>query len=327
MGAGGRVSSVVGSVESRPAVRVGVVDIGTNSTRLLIADAADGAVSEIERRSTVTRLGDGVDATGALGEHARARVLATLEDYVAAIDAHGCEARPAVMTSAVRDAANGAEFAATVRDRFGLDARTLSGEEEARLTFLGATAARDPADPTELLVADIGGGSTELVVGSGGGVGFHVSTQAGVVRHSERHLHRDPPTAPERRALAADVRAVVREAVPDDVRARVAAAVAVAGTATSCAAIDLALDPYDARRVEGHPLSLAVLEAMLERLAGMTLARRREVTGLDPARAPVIVAGVIILVEVMRAFGLDRVAASEHDILWGVALAAARRAG
>jgi exopolyphosphatase/guanosine-5'-triphosphate,3'-diphosphate pyrophosphatase len=306
---------------------VGVVDIGTNSTRLLIADAADGAVAEIERRSIVTRLGDGVDATGALGEAPRARVLATLEDYAAAIEAHDCEARPAVMTSAVRDAANGAEFAATVRDRFGLDARTLSGDEEARLTFLGATAARDPADAGELLVADIGGGSTELVVGSGGAVGFHVSTQAGVVRHSERHLHTDPPTAADRRALAADVRDVLREGVPGDVRARVSDAVAVAGTATSCAAIDLALDPYDARRVEGHRLSLDVLDAMLERLAAMTLAQRREVTGLDPARAPVIVAGVIILLEVMRAFGLGQVAASERDILWGVALEAARRAG
>jgi exopolyphosphatase / guanosine-5'-triphosphate,3'-diphosphate pyrophosphatase len=308
-------------------VRVGVVDIGTNSTRLLIADAADGAVAEVERRSTVTRLGHGVDATGALGEEPRARVFATLEAYVEAIEACGCEARPAVMTSAVRDATNGAEFAAGVRDRFGLDARTLSGDEEARLTFLGATAARDPSDPTELLVVDIGGGSTELVVGAGRTVGFHASTQAGVVRHSERHLHTEPPSAGERRALAADVGALVREAVPAHVRSRVAAAVAVAGTATSCAAIDLELDPYDPCRVEGHPLALGVLEAMLERLAAMTLAERREVTGLEPARAPTIVAGVIILVEVMRAFGLDRVAASEHDILWGVALEAAGRAG
>jgi exopolyphosphatase / guanosine-5'-triphosphate,3'-diphosphate pyrophosphatase len=301
-------------------VRVGVVDIGTNSTRLLIADAADGAVSEIERRSTVTRLGDGVDATGALGEAPRARVLATLEDYVAEIEAHGCEARPAVMTSAVRDAANGAEFAQVVRERYGLEGSTLSGDEEARLTFLGATAARDPDDPTALLVIDIGGGSTELVVGAGGAVEFHTSTQTGVVRHTERHIQSDPPDAAEMEALAADARGVIEAAVAADVRRRPGAAVAVAGTATSCAAIDLELVPYDPAKVEGHPLSRERLEQMLARLAAMTLEERRHVAGLHPDRAPTIVAGVIILLQVLSAFGLDGVEVSERDILWGVAL-------
>ncbi len=323
-GGGGRASWVVRSVESRPAVRVGVVDIGTNSTRLLIADSADGAVAEVERRSTVTRLGHGVDATGALGEEPRARGFATLEAYMEAIEACGCEARPAVMTSAVRDATNGAEFAAGVRDRFGLDARTLSGDEEARLTFLGATAARDPSDPTELLVVDIGGGSTELVVGAGRTVGFHASTQAGVVRHSERHLHTEPPSAGERRALAADVGALVREAVPAHVRSRVAAAVAVAGTATSCAAIDLELDPYDPARVEGHVLDRATCEMLLARMAGMTNAERRELRGLHPARAPTIVAGALLLVEALRLFRLEEFSVSEHDLMYGAALTAAR---
>ncbi len=155
------------------------------------------------------------------------------------------------MTSAVRDAANGDEFAAAVRDRYGLEGRTLSGDEEARLTFLGATAAR-AGDDTRLLVIDIGGGSTELVVGANGEVAFHVSTQAGVVRHTERHIHSDPPTEPEMEALADDARAVIAAAVPDDVRNSVGGAVAVAGTATSVAAIDLELVPYDTARVEGR---------------------------------------------------------------------------
>ena len=219
-------------------MRVAVADLGTNSTRLLIAEVADGRVRELERHSVVTRLGDGVDASGRLGEAAQARVLAALEGYAEAIERHGCERRVAVLTSAVRDAANGAEFTATVRERFGLDARTIEGDEEARLTYLGATAARDRGDATPLLVVDIGGGSTELVTGAGGEMDFHVSTQAGVVRHSERFLDADPPARAGMDALARDVRAVIEEAVPAAVRERVRAVVAVAGTATSVAAID-----------------------------------------------------------------------------------------
>jgi exopolyphosphatase/guanosine-5'-triphosphate,3'-diphosphate pyrophosphatase len=225
-----------------------------------------------------------------------------------------------VMTSAVRDAANGAEFSAAVRDRFGLEGRTLSGDEEAAFTFAGATAARPAGDPTELVVIDIGGGSTELVCGAGGELGFHVSTQIGVVRHTERHLRSDPPAAPELAALAADVDAGLAAAVPAEVRARAQAAIAVAGTATSCAAIDLALDPYDTTKVEGHVLSHATLEAMLERLAALPVAERRGVAGLDPDRAPTIVAGVVILTRVLDAFGLDEVEVSDRDILWGVAI-------
>jgi len=300
-------------------VRVAVVDIGTNSTRLLVADVANGGLSELDRRSTVTRLGEGVDATGRLGEAPQERVFAVLEDYDGAIRALDVEARTAVMTSAVRDAANGEAFRAAVESRFGLTGRTLSGDEEARLTFLGATAARAPGAAQALLVIDIGGGSTELVVGEGRGVRFHVSTQAGVVRHTERHLRSDPPAPEELQALAADARAVLAAAAPPDVRA-IAGAVAVAGTATSAAAIDLGLEPYDPDRVEGHVLTLGTLEEELARLAAIPLKERRAVPGLDPARAPTIVAGVIILAEVLRLFGLEATEVSERDILWGVAL-------
>src|SRR5919202_560988 len=188
-------------------MRVAVVDIGTNSTRLLIADVERGRPpAEVERRTVVTRLGEGVDATGRLGEAPQQRVFAVLADYGELIGRTGAERRVAVLTSAVRDAANGREFTERVRTEFGLDARTLTGDEEARLTYLGATAARDPEDPQELLVIDIGGGSTELVTGARGEVGFHVSTQNGVVRHPERHLHTDPPTAQEQAALSEAVR-------------------------------------------------------------------------------------------------------------------------
>jgi exopolyphosphatase/guanosine-5'-triphosphate,3'-diphosphate pyrophosphatase len=306
-------------------MHVAVVDIGTNSTRLLIADVG-GSVTELLRESIVTRLGEGVDATGRLGEEPQARVFAALERYAAAIAEHRCEASAAVMTSAVRDAENGGAFAATVRDRYGLEGRTLSGDEEAAFTYAGATAARPPGDPTERVVIDIGGGSTEIVCGARGALGFHVSTQIGVVRHTERHLHADPPAAAELDALAAAVDAGVAAAVPEDVRARAEAAIAVAGTATSCAAIDLALETYDTARVEGHVLSHARLEALLERLAALPLDERRRVTGLHPDRAPTIVAGVVILTRVLDAFGLDRVEISDRDILWGVALDLARGA-
>jgi len=300
-------------------VRVAVVDIGTNSTRLLVADVDGAALEELDRRSIVTRLGEGVDATGRLGDEPRRRVFTALNEYSEAIEAHGCERRLAVMTSAVRDAANGAEFAAAVRERHGLDGRTLSGDVEARLTYLGATAARDRGE-TPLLVVDIGGGSTELVAGAGGEMDFHVSTQAGVVRHTERHLHADPPAEAEMEALARDVRAVYSEAVPEAVRERVRGAVAVAGTATSCAAIDLGLEPYDPARAEGHVLTAGRLGEIRAELAALPLAERREVPGLHPDRAPTIVAGTILLAEVLRAFGLETFEVSERDILWGVAL-------
>jgi exopolyphosphatase/guanosine-5'-triphosphate,3'-diphosphate pyrophosphatase len=252
------------------------------------------------------------------------RVLATLAGYREAIDAHGVTATTAVLTSAVRDAANGAEFTQRVREGFGLDARTIDGDEEARLVFLGATSERDPGAPAPLVVIDIGGGSTEFVVGSAAEVTFHVSIQAGVVRQTERHLHADPPDPDELRGLAEEMRTVIHAAIAPAVRAPVVAGVAVAGTPTSCAAIAQELDPYDPARVHGYRLELGTCEMLLARLAGMTDAERRHVTGLHPDRAPTIVAGIVILVESLRAFGLDEVEVSEHDILRGAAL---RRAG
>ena len=309
-------------------MRVAVVDIGTNSTRLLIADVgSDGSVAVLDRRSRATRLGEGVDATGRLGDAAIERVLRTLDEYAAAIERHGAQVRPAVLTSAVRDAENGPEFVAIVESRYGLDARAIPGEEEARLTYLGAAGDRehDAAGPT--LVIDVGGGSTELIVGAGREVSFAVSMQAGVVRQSERHLRDDPPPCAELDALGAEVAAMIERSVPEAVRRSARHAIAVAGTATSCAAIDQALDPYDPERVHGYRVELPTLRLLLARLAALDLAERRHVKGLDPERAPTIVAGVIILIRVLEAFGLDGFEASEHDILWGVALTAAGAAG
>lgn len=299
-------------------MRTAVVDIGTNSTRLLVADVdtASGNVQELHRQSRVTRLGHQVDADGSLCDEAIGRVLATLTDYCAKISSFNCEANLAVLTSAVRDAANGAEFTERVRREFGLDARVLSGDEEAQLTFLGAMSERERSQETTVVV-DIGGGSTEFIVGVEHTASFHVSVQAGVLRMSERHIHADPPRPDELQGLAADTRLIFLDGLPEDRRAGVKRAIAVAGTATSAAAIDQELSPYDPAKVHGYRLLLATVELLIARLADMSEEQRREVIGLHPDRAPTIVAGMILLSEAMKTFELTEVEVSEHDILRG----------
>jgi exopolyphosphatase/guanosine-5'-triphosphate,3'-diphosphate pyrophosphatase len=302
-------------------MRIAVVDIGTNSTRLLVCDVEDERVMrELERRSTVTRLGAGVDADGRLDEQAMARVFATLDEYRGLIDRYGAARSIAVLTSAVREAANGRDFAEQVEQRYRLRPHVLSGDEEARLTFLGATSERDPHDPTPTVVIDIGGGSTEIVIGRGHEARFHVSTRAGVVRQTERHLHSDPPTEAELERTREDVRAIVLEGVPEDQRDAVEHAIAVAGTATSLAAIAQRLDPYDPDKVHGYHLTRERCGEILAELAALPLEERRRVTGLHPDRAPTIVAGILILIEVLTLFGLGELEVSEHDILRGAAL-------
>ncbi len=301
--------------------RIAVADLGTNSTRLLVADLlSEGELVKVERLSEVTRLGQDVDSSGRLADEAMERVHDCLARYREVADRHGAQRSAAVATSAVRDAANGPEFREAVCERSGFDIRIIPGEEEARLTFLGATAGR-PAGSESVLVIDIGGGSTEYVVGHPGtDPDFHVSTRLGSVRQSERHLTRDPPPREELEALITAAGGIVAEGVPGAVRESVQAGIAVAGTATMLAAIDQELEPYDSARVDGYRLALGDCERMLARLAAMPLEQRRDVTGLHPDRAPTIVAGAAILVESMRAFGLEYVEISEADILHGLAL-------
>ena len=295
--------------------RVAVIDVGTNSSRLLVADVAGRAVRQVERRSEVTRLGRGVDLSGRLSAEAIEDACRAIGEYMELLRELGAERVEAIATSAVRDAENGGAFVAELRERFALSARVLDGEEEARLTYLGATAEHLPTVPT--LVVDIGGGSTELIVGTGEEISFHASLQAGVVRHTERHVASDPPTAVELESLAADARGLIEAAVDGS---PVGAGIAVAGTPTSLAAIELELEPYDPARVHGHVLALPSIQRMLSQLASAPLSKRAEITGLHPDRAPSIVAGVVILVESMRAFGLEELTVSEHDILYGAAI-------
>jgi len=304
--------------------RIAVVDIGTNSTRLLVAAVSSGRVEELERRTVVTRLGEGVDSTGRLHPDAIERVFTTLEEFRGLIDDHGAETIVGVATSAVRDSQNGEQFRSQLAERFGIDARTISGEEEARLAFLGATSAR-PTGGEPILMLDIGGGSTEFVIGvPGSAPTFHASTRAGSVRQTERHLRSDPPSDKHLSAVAGEVAAIIEAEVPRDIRREAAMGIAVAGTATTVAAIDQELDPYDPARVHGYRLDRYAVEEILSHLAKIPLAQRREITGMHPDRAPTIVAGAVILREAMRAFDFDWMETSEADLLHGSALQAAQ---
>jgi exopolyphosphatase/guanosine-5'-triphosphate,3'-diphosphate pyrophosphatase len=302
--------------------RVAVIDLGSNSTRLMVADVAGGEVTERERETRVTRLGRGVDLSGQLSSDGVECVCAAVAEYVAAAHSLSPDRTVAIATSAVRDASNGDAFLAELRERFDLSPRVIDGDTEARLTYRGAIAGRDVGERC-VLVCDIGGGSTELVLGQGGEVVFSTSMQTGVVRQTERHVSSDPPAAAELEALADEVRETIVEAIASSPLPTPDVGLAVAGTPTSLAAIELELDPYDPAQVHGHRLSIETIQKILARLATMPLHERFEVTGLQPERAPTIVAGIVILIQVMRAFGLSEIEVSEHDILHGAALEAA----
>jgi exopolyphosphatase/guanosine-5'-triphosphate,3'-diphosphate pyrophosphatase len=301
--------------------RVAGVDIGTNSTRLLVADVEDGRIGDLERDTRVTRLGEGVDERHKLLPEPIARVRNVLSDFRRKIESLGGERTLAIATSAIRDAENGEAFLGEIEWSYGFETRLLSGHDEALLMFRGVTAERVLQAGT--VVVDVGGGSTELLAGGPDGVGWHDSLDIGSVRLTERFLHSDPPTEDELSACADAARALLAERVPEDVRADATALIGVAGTITSLAGLDLGLEEHDRERVHGHVLTLDALQRQLERLASVPLDERRKLRPLDPDRAPVIVAGAVIVREVVAFLGVDGLEVSERDILDGVALAAA----
>jgi|SRR5919108_1081996 exopolyphosphatase/guanosine-5'-triphosphate,3'-diphosphate pyrophosphatase len=284
-------------------MRVAAIDLGTNSTRMLVADVGGERLEEVERDLVITRLGEEVDTRRELLPTAIARVRNCLVGFRRRIEALGAERVLAVGTSAVRDAANGEAFLGEVEWSYGFATRLLSGDEEARLTFRGATIGRDE---TGTMVVDLGGGSTELVTAE-----RTVSVDVGSVRMTEQ--------------FGEDVEAIaehVRSELPDGFEPE--RAIGVAGTITSLAALDLGLEAYDRERVHGHELTLRSVEQQLGRLAALPLEERKRLPALDPGRAPVIVAGATVVREVLRRYGLESLEASEHDLLHAVALEAAR---
>lgn len=294
-------------------MRVAAIDLGTNSTRLLVADVVDGELTEILRRLTITRLGEGVDATGRLAPAAVERVCACLSAFRAEIDRLGVEYALTIATSAMRDASDGASTLEQLGREFATSTRLLTGDEEAALGLRGTTLGRTLAPGT--LLVDIGGGSTELTLAGPDGVEHRESTQLGCVRLTERFLHADPPTHAELAACAAHVRDTLPVLHPRG-------AIGVAGTVTTAAAIDVGAEPYDPALTHGHVLARGRVGSILDRLAAVPVAERVRVPCLEPARAPVIVAGLVILREILDAYRLGEIEVSERDILHGVALAA-----
>jgi exopolyphosphatase / guanosine-5'-triphosphate,3'-diphosphate pyrophosphatase len=292
--------------------RVAVVDLGTNSTRLLVADVENGAVHELDRRLEVTRLGEGVDARRQLLPQAIARVRNVLGDYRRRAEELGAERTLAFATSAVRDAENGEAFLGEVEWSYGFETRLLSGHEEALVTFRGVVTGREVEEGT--LVIDVGGGSTELILGGPGGVSFHESYDLGCVRLTER-FPGDPGGAGEH------VREVLAAGVPADVHPL--RAIGVAGTITQLATLDLGLEREEPDLVHGHRLTTETVEHLLERLAAMPVDAIRHERGMNPDRAPVIVAGAVVVLETLRHFRLAELEVSEHDNMHGAALVAA----
>jgi exopolyphosphatase/guanosine-5'-triphosphate,3'-diphosphate pyrophosphatase len=293
------------------------IDCGTNSTRVLVADQSGRTV---ERLMRITRLGQGVDATGRLAEEAVARTVAVLEEYRKVLDQHGVERVRMTATSAARDAANRDDFFSAATAAIGVTPELLGGDEEARLSFLGATSDLDP-DDGPFLVVDIGGGSTEFAVGSSGEPDGVLSVDIGCVRITEKFLHSDPP-APEELSQAFDV---VRGHLDDVARvipsvAEVRRFVGLAGTVTTMAAVELGLADYDRDRIHHFVLTRAAAEDVFRTLATESRRRRLYNPGLEEARADVIVGGAIIVTAIMRYFDFAECLVSEADILDGLVL-------
>jgi exopolyphosphatase/guanosine-5'-triphosphate,3'-diphosphate pyrophosphatase len=289
--------------------RVAAVDIGTNSTRLLVAEVEADSVRELDRRLEITRLGEGVDERRILLPQAIARVRNVLADYRRAAEAADAARTLAFATSAVRDAENGEAFLGEVEWSYGFTTRLLSGHDEALLTFRGVSSGRKVATGT--LVIDVGGGSTELILGGPEGVAFHTSLDLGCVRLTERF-------GTDFEAAAAHVRQVLAPIELDT-----DGAIGVAGTITTIATLDLGLDEEDPEVVHGHVLSRETVAGWTGRFEEMTVEEIRALRGMHPERAPVIAAGAVVVRETLDHFALEELEVSEHDIMHGAALAAA----
>ena len=302
--------------------RVAAVDCGTNSLRLLVAevDLTRAELTDVTRRMEIVRLGQGVDRTGWLASEALARTAAVLRDYADVIAATAARSVRMVATSATRDASNAAEFTRQVKEILGVTPEVLTGSEEAALSFTGATAELPAADGGPYLVVDIGGGSTEFVLGEPGGAAVHaISVDIGCVRMTERHLHGDPPSREEVTAAIADIDAAL-DAVADAVPAPQARTlVGLAGSVTTAAGIAMGLSAYDAARIHHARVSAVGVHQVTRSLLAQTRAERAGIGVMHPGRVDVIGGGALILDRIMQRFGFGEVLVSEHDILDGIA--------
>jgi exopolyphosphatase / guanosine-5'-triphosphate,3'-diphosphate pyrophosphatase len=302
--------------------RVAAVDCGTNSLRLLVADVdLDQAVlTDVARRMEIVRLGQGVDQTGRLASEALARTAGVLRDYADVVTAAAARSVRMVATSATRDASNSAEFTRQAKDILGVAPEVLTGSEEAMLSFTGATAELVGTHGGPFLVVDIGGGSTEFVLGEAGESAVHaISVDIGCVRMTERHLHGDPPSRDEVVAAKADIDAAL-DAVTDAVPVRQARTlIGLAGSVTTVAGISMDLPAYDATRIHHARVPAADVHEVTQGLLAQTRTARAAIGVMHPGRVDVIGGGALILDRIMQRFGFGEVLVSEHDILDGIA--------
>jgi exopolyphosphatase/guanosine-5'-triphosphate,3'-diphosphate pyrophosphatase len=309
-------------------VRVATVDIGTNTVLLLVAERQHGGdLRVVAERATITRLGEGVDRARRLAPEAVERTCACLEEYARIVKEAGSERVAVVGTSAMRDAAGGESLRARVKEMFGVEARVITGDEEARLTFVGALSGLSVGAGT-VGVFDIGGGSTEVVHGSveanAGHLAYAKSFDVGSVRMTERHVAHDPPQSAEREALARAARSAFAEVPPLPDGALVPTG--IAGTMTTLASVSLKMAEYDGARVHGHVMPVTELARVVDLLACVPLAERKRIVGMEPKRADVIVAGGAIALELLAHWGAGAVRISDRGVRWGLALELASRA-
>jgi exopolyphosphatase/guanosine-5'-triphosphate,3'-diphosphate pyrophosphatase len=302
-------------------MRVAAIDIGTNTVLLLVAQrAAREADRVVAERATITRLGEGVDRTRRLSPAAIARTNACLEAYALVVRDLGVDRLSVVGTSAMRDAGGGDEIREKVRFLFGVEARVLTGEEEARLTFRGGLSGLATKADEETFVFDVGGGSTEVVIGRQDGeravTTFAASYDVGSVRMTERCVLHDPPSR-EELSNVEEAAARAFASVPAMSVARIP--VGIAGTMTTLAAVSLGLVSYDGARVHGHVMTVDALREVVDRLASLTIEMRRRVPGMEPNRADVIVAGGIIALALLDRWGAAAVRVSDRGVRWGLA--------
>jgi exopolyphosphatase/guanosine-5'-triphosphate,3'-diphosphate pyrophosphatase len=307
-------------------MRIATIDIGTNTVLLLVAEeSADGELVAVEEHATITRLGENVDRTRALADGAILRTKACLDAYAAIVNRLAVTRVAVVGTSAMRDAKGGDVIRAHVNANFGVEARVISGDEEARLTFAGALSGLGYAPSSgEIAVFDIGGGSTEIVRGTLAGhrgapeIAYAHSFDVGSVRMTERHVKSDPPTPIERAAITRDVMDCLASLSP---LAPGQVPVAIAGTMTTLAAVALRMESYDGSRVHGHRMATSELHRVVNELAALPLEKRQKVTGLEPKRADVIVAGGLIALAVLEKLQAESVVISDRGVRWGLAVA------
>lgn len=297
-------------------MRVAAIDIGTNSIRLLKAEIVDGKLISGPKELNMTRIGEGVNETGMLSEAGMKRSVEALVDFEEKAKAWGAEHIYALATSAVRDAGNREVFLKRVKDACGLEIEVISGEHEARIGFLGVLAGLDSIED-KILVIDVGGGSTELIVGDAGGINFAHSANVGAVRMTGKHIQSDPISSDEYEAVKNDIAGITQDVLRELSKHTITKAVGIGGTATTLGAMKLEMEVYDRYKIQNSHVSIGDIEAINEKLKELTVLQRQKIKGLQPKRADIILAGSMVIEHVLNDLEISEMYISDFDNLEG----------